>query len=589
MKQLVKSTFDSEANQYDNTTQYLLLDYSLILNRIIKLIPFKKHDHFTVLDLGCGTGTLIKMIKNHFPNSTITGLDFSGDMLSIAKKKNNNKVEYCLFDLLSEKDWPVSHFDVIISSFVFHNFNSVAEHEYAFSRVNQHLSVDGVFILADLIDLEDVYKERRVKNQLVNLMRDNGLTDDEIVKWFGLLELEDSPLSISKNLELLNKHGFRNIKIETFDSNNSIFSGNKIVDVIQLKSELLIYGVKVNECSKSIYLAQNPNEVWKTGNNGIFLNISNTSVLVGVNHKANKNSPYEIHETDNELYLTKWGKNVDLNISAISFPDWFFKRIPGLNNKCFSEFFVYEGDGFLHLAYKRCSFSKDEKCKFCSTLRRNSTETSNINEVCIALNYIIEDIPDDVNICLGGGTYLPLEDNVEYFKKIIKCIRNKNTRIPIWIEMIPPSIQQIEELINCGATSFGFNIEIWDDENRKIICPGKSKYSKEHYLEACDYVLRRLGPNRVGSCLIVGLDSKNSIKNAIDEMVARGIEPCILPYKAYNRTNLGDYTVSPNYHYEFLELSKYAAERSRNNNIIFDENQGCLKCMCCTVMHDYQK
>ena len=589
MNSLLKRTFDSEAEYYDVTTQFLLLDYDKTINRIVDIIPFRKYDRFTLLDLGCGTGTLINRIKEHFPNASIMGLDFSEEMLNIAREKNGDCVDYTLCNILSEDDWPLSHFDVIVSSFVFHNFLSMNEHDKTLSRIYEHLSVDGKLILADLIDLDNVYRSKEIKNKLIDKMRRHGLCDDDIVKWLGILELEDSPLTIKKNLELLNRHGLKDVSIETFDSNISIFFASKVVDPIQVKSELIIKGVRLNECVKKLFLEQNPNEVWKTGNNGVFINIDNMSALVSMNHKANKSSPYEINEDGNEIYLTKWGKKLDIRLTTMQFPEWFLKKIPQLNNRCFSEFFVYEGDGYLHLAYKKCSFSKEEKCKFCSTLRREQAERNNLDELRIALDYVLDDIPDETNICLGGGTYLPLSDNVEYFKEIIKCIRAKNSKIPIWIEMIPPSIQQIEELIDCGATSFGFNIEIWDDNLRKKICPGKSTYSKEHYLEACDFVLEKLGPNRVGSCLIVGLDHADSIKKAIDEMISHGIEPCLLPYKTYNRTNLAGYSVPQTYQYDFILLSRYVAKQAKLNGIMFENNQGCLRCSCCTIMHDYQK
>ena len=311
-------------------------------------------------------------------------------------------------------------------------------------------------------------------------------------------------------------------------------------------------------------------------------------ILVGINHKANRKSPYEIVKKDNVLYLTKHGKIIDVDIRELDFPKWAFEKIPSLNNRPFSEFFVYEGNGFLHLAYKRCSFSHENKCKFCSTQRRNGKSDGNLNEICLALDHVISKVPDNIHICLGGGTYIPFEENVEYFCTIIRCIRKNNPTIPIWVEMIPPSLDDIDRLIDCGATSFGFNIEIWDNNLRKSICPGKSKVSKDHYLKAFKHVNNRLGSNKVGSCIIVGLDNYKNIKEAIDVFIENGIEPCILPYKSYNKTNLGEYKIPDSYKYDFYELSYYSAKESLKKGLYFSENQGCLKCTCCTIMHDIQ-
>lgn len=588
MNNLLKTTFNNEAVEYDSTTNFLIMDYEVVMNRIIEKIPYKSNSVFSILDLGCGTGNLLRKIRAKFSKAKIYALDFSEDMIKVAQKKEINGINYILADMLELGENRLPYFDIIVSSFVFHNFSSIKDHERAIMLANEHLNVGGIFILGDLIESENEFGKREMRNMLISLMRKNNLSDDEIIKWLGILDVEDTPLTVSTNINILKKCSFDEIIVDTFQSNNAIFYARKKLNIIQLKSELLFYGVKLNDYVKSLYLRQNPNEVWKTGNNGVFIKINGMDILVGINHKANKKSPYEIVEKDNIMVITKHGKIIDVDIREINFPKWAFEEIPALNNRPFSEFFVYEGSGYLHLAYKRCSFSHEEKCKFCSTQRRNGRSDGNINEICLALDHVISMVPDDIHICLGGGTYIPFEENVEYFCTIIKCIRKNNPTIPIWIEMIPPSLDDIDRLIECGATSFGFNIEIWDNDLRKIICPGKSKVSKEHYLKAFKYASDRLGPNKVGSCIIVGCDSYKNIKEAIDVFIENGIEPCILPYKSYNNTNLGEYKIPDSYKYDFYELSYYSAKESLKNGMFFSKNQGCLKCTCCTIMHDIQ-
>ncbi len=588
MDDILKYTFDNEATKYDETAQYLLLDYDFMLEQVVHNVDFSEEEHFNILDLGCGTGTLIKKIRAYYPNATIYALDFSKEMIEVAQNKNIKDIHYIIANMFELDNVNLPCFDVIISSFVFHNFHSINEHEDIFTLVHKRLAVNGKFIIADIIDVDDVFQKKKNQKKLICLMREHGLTNDLIAKWLGILQVEDSPLPISTEINLLRDNDFEMIHTNTYSNNNAVFVAIKKLNLVQLKAELLFSGVKSNDFVKELYTFQNPQNIWKTGNNGIFISINELVVLVSINHKTNHNSPYEIIRDGDEIILTKYGSKLQVNVKPLEFPNWFFSKIPELENKPFSNYFVYEGTGFLHLAYKNCSFSNKEKCLFCSTKRRKDKDESNLNEICTVLSRVIHQIPNDVQICLGGGTYMPLEENVEYFSTIIRCIRKYNTEIPIWVEMIPPKLEDIERLINDGATSFGFNIEIWNDEIRKKICPGKSKISKEHYIEACKFTLKKLGANRVGCCLIVGLDSYESIKEAIDILVKEGIEPCLLPYKVYNRANLEGVEVPVSYKYDFYRLSKYVSQVAHENGIIFNENQGCLKCSCCTIMHDLQ-
>ena len=581
-----ENQFNNEAAIYDKTAQFLLLGYNSILERIERQIKHNRTNQFYILDVGCGTGNLLGLLRNRFPNAVIYALDSSFDMLEIAKKKKIENINYVLGDLFNIENYTLPYFDVIVTSFVFHNFLSVKEHKTAMFKINQMLSVNGKFILADLVDFNNPVQKQ---SRLVSLMRKHGLSEEEIGYWLEVLDAEDYPLTVEKNVELLQQCGYEEVNYTVLeDYYSALFIGKKKLDVIQVKSELLFWGVKPNEYSLELYKAQNPQNITKTGNNGIFLTVDGLDALVGINHTTNEKSPYHFVKERDKYSLTKYGDNIGVEIEPIVIPDWAFFSVSELDGDDFSKYFVYEGHGFLHLAYKACSFNNLEKCKFCSVKRRKDGIDNNAESVCYALDKVLPSVSDSVEICLGGGTYQPLEENVKYFKQIVKKIRYHGKKNPIWIEMIPPTLSEIQELIDLGATSFGFNIEIWDDKVRKDLCPGKSKVSKQHYIDSCKYVVSRLGPDRVGSCIIVGLDSRESIKEAIDSLLNIGVQPCLLQYKNYD-TDMGSYSIPVQYQRDFFFLSDYAAKQAKKRGMLFQNSQGCLKCNCCTIMHDIQK
>lgn len=595
MNETLNATFNSEASIYDSTVEYLMLDYHQVLSEVLSCIDFESDDSFTILDAGCGTGNLIKLLAERFPKATIYGLDFSSEMLDVAQKKNLSAT-FIEGDIFNVENMPLPNFDLIVVSFVFHNFSNDKEHLDAMKKLNNMLSVNGKLIVADLIDPGN---ECNVKeSKLVSLMKKHQLSDVKIENWIETLRKEDRPLTLKRNVELLSETNYTDVLYRYFpDSYSAIFVASKVLDTIQLKAELISYGVRPNDYSCELYCLQNPKNITKTGNNGIFLTVNGLDVLVGINHTVNADSPYIFEKNGNDYILSKNGKCISAAIEPIHIPDWAFypvhvhsstyNKFNDDSNDQFSNYFVYEGHGYIHLAYKACSFNDCEKCRFCSVKRREDGADNSSEDICNALRDVLKFIPDTVHICLGGGTYIPFSKNVEYFEDIAKLIRSEGKKNPIWIEMIPPEIDQIQRLIDAGATSFGFNIEIWDNDTRKILCPGKSAVPKEQYISAFKYVIDVLGADRVGSCLIVGLDKRENLISAIDELLEMGVQPCILLFKDYD-TQMDDISIPVQYLRDFYFISKYAAEKAKMRNMYFKNSQGCLKCNCCTIMHDLQ-
>ena len=64
---------------------------NLELNNFVKeTLYVKESDH--ILEIGCGTGSLLKIIAYDLENGIVEGIDFSKTMISIAKKKNKKHI-----------------------------------------------------------------------------------------------------------------------------------------------------------------------------------------------------------------------------------------------------------------------------------------------------------------------------------------------------------------------------------------------------------------------------------------------------------------------------------------------------------------
>lgn len=351
--------------------------------------------------------------------------------------------------------------------------------------------------------------------------------------------------------------------------------------IIRTKADLLCMGIRPNEVAEAIYYRQNPCQDWKTGNVGLHISFeSGSHVLVTVAHAFDKRSTYSLSYENGNLFLLK-GEEVVNHLEEVQMPSWYQKKTTTMISM--SAVFLHEGRSFLHQAYTGCDYHTiGLQCRFCGTGRNwkigRPKEVGEVVEHAVGEN-------DKYYVCLGGGTRLPLDRNVEYFSKCLHEIRQRNTNVPVWIEMVPPeSISGISKLVQQGATSFGFNIEIWDDELRKRICPGKSQIQKPLYLDAMRKTLDSLGPDRVGSCLIVGLEPIESSIEGARALTSIGVQPCILPFRPWDKSLYCNQPLCDAN--DLIEVSKAAVAAMIQNGVSPERNEGCLLCEGCTVDHD---
>lgn len=104
--------------EYKYTSKfYDLLLYPFIRtirNKVIDVV--KRHKYNTILDVCCGTGDQIKLLKQHGIDSE--GIDISHDMLHVAK---TGKIKAnCRFENATNTSYDDSQFELVMTSFALH-------------------------------------------------------------------------------------------------------------------------------------------------------------------------------------------------------------------------------------------------------------------------------------------------------------------------------------------------------------------------------------------------------------------------------------------------------------------------------------
>ena len=137
----IKDDYNTWAHQYDkniNTTRDL--------DTIVTKNSLSKIDFFKVLELGCGSGKNTEWLITKADR--LVGLDFSKNMLDLARKKiKNDKVTFINTDI--NKNWPVND-----NSFDLATINLTLEHietlDHVFNSLFMKLTPGGKCFVCEL-------------------------------------------------------------------------------------------------------------------------------------------------------------------------------------------------------------------------------------------------------------------------------------------------------------------------------------------------------------------------------------------------------------------------------------------------------
>jgi ubiquinone/menaquinone biosynthesis C-methylase UbiE len=148
-----------------------------------------------VLDIGCGTGTLVVMIKRLHPGVEVVGLDPDPKALSRAKHKTERAALTVRFDqgFADELPYSDSLFDRVFSSFMFHHLPVDVKGEML-RAVRRVLKPDGEFHMLDFEGSQDaahgilahiIHSSHRLEDnsesRVLSLMTQAGLAEPKKV------------------------------------------------------------------------------------------------------------------------------------------------------------------------------------------------------------------------------------------------------------------------------------------------------------------------------------------------------------------------------------------------------------------------
>ena len=143
MKDPVVAEYARDAERYDERWAFYL---EATTRETLRRVPMTRDAR--VLDVGCGTGELLRRLRANYPDAALAGLDPVAEMLAVARQKlsGHDDLRIGYADALP---WDAATFDVVVSCNMFHYITHPVPALREMARV---LRPSGVLVLTDWCD-----------------------------------------------------------------------------------------------------------------------------------------------------------------------------------------------------------------------------------------------------------------------------------------------------------------------------------------------------------------------------------------------------------------------------------------------------
>jgi len=305
----------------------------------------------------------------------------------------------------------------------------------------------------------------------------------------------------------------------------------ELYNELELKLDLSIKGISVDaeEIAKLDPAKVNPNFFKKVYQGPSYDFIDSKLPNSGNQLEIKPDSIYGIEAEDGKPVIVKYGRK-KIRIGEIEFKE---RPKPEILNRLTSDGVPYNTIasiselGQVHVNYSsECVLKeKGEDCYFCNYSVRNATVKTpqQVGEVYSEL--YLAGLGKHLNLTSG---FMHERRELEFYLDVAEEIQRRTGLKEFrGTAVVGPSVDltTIEKYKEAGFYSIRMNIEIWDKNIWKAICPGKDKYCGgwDNWVKALEHAVDVFGKGKVGSNIVGGVEPKKSILEGAEYKISRGI------------------------------------------------------------------
>lgn len=221
--------FDSAAPDYDGSRRMLVPGFDGFYGSAVESIPFERDEPLRVLDLGAGTGILTAMVAARFPNSRVTLVDASVEMLRVARRRFAGEAGRFEFRVMDHARKPLPGrprgYDLVVSALSIHHLTHGDKREL-FEKIHRALANGGWFVNADQVQGPTPGAEEEYQAEWLRRVRLAGVSDGELSA--ALVRMKaDKNATLESQMAWLRDAGFGSVEHLYEEGRFAVYRGLK--------------------------------------------------------------------------------------------------------------------------------------------------------------------------------------------------------------------------------------------------------------------------------------------------------------------------------------------------------------------------
>ncbi len=224
---LVKRHFEYEYQNYNRFIKKVVPKYESLHRYVIKQCFLPLGEPTSILDLGVGTGKTALALLENYSRSTLTGIDLTPGMISLAKKRLKPYTKRLKFITADMKNFvPKEKYDLCVAVLSIHHLNQ-AEKQKLFSRIFSCLNEGGLFVIGDRVT-QGTESDTKHQEKIWKKILCEKLGEKNGNQWFEKFQKEDLPDNVIDQKKWLEAVGFKDVKVHWEYLIYAVFSAKKI-------------------------------------------------------------------------------------------------------------------------------------------------------------------------------------------------------------------------------------------------------------------------------------------------------------------------------------------------------------------------